>query len=92
MFVRGAWKPQLSVFEHVQSLGLSPPDVVYPYRITYDIKCLLSRERLPEGTDKVMYTSRHELLSVSVCSNVLGHDTPVCLIRSGTVQQLSTTL
>ena len=34
------------------------------------------------------YTSRHELLSVSVCSNVPGYDTPVCFIRSGTAQEL----
>ena len=61
---------------------------MYPYRITYDIECLLSREQLPEGTDKVTYTNRHELLSVSICSNVPGYDTPVCLIRSGTVQEL----
>ena len=34
------------------------------------------------------YTSRHELLSVSICSNVPDYDTPVCLIRSGTTQEL----
>ena len=84
----GVWAPQPSVFERVQNLGLAAPDVVYPYRITFDIECLLSGERLPAGTDKVAYTSRHELLSVFVCSNVPGHDTPVCLIRSGTVQEL----
>ena len=52
------------------------------------IQCFLSAEQLPEGTAKVMYVSRHELLSVSICSNLPGHDTPVCLIRSGTVQEL----
>ena len=76
------------MFEGMRSLGLAASDMVYPYRITYDIECLLSREQLPEGTDKVTYTSKHELLSVSVCFNVPGHDTPVCLIRSGTVQKL----
>ena len=72
----------------MRSLRLAAPDVVYPYCITYDIECLLSRERLPESNDKVTYASRHKLLSVSVCSNVPGHDTPVCFIRSGTVQAL----
>ena len=76
------------MFERVQSLRLAAPDVVYLYCITYDIECLLSRERLPEGTDKVTYTSRHKLLSVSVCSNAPGYDTPVCFIRSGTMQEL----
>ena len=59
-FVGGAWEPQPSVFERLRSLGLSVPDMVYPYRITYDIECLLSREQLPEGTNKVTYTNRHE--------------------------------
>ena len=76
------------MFECVQNLGLSAPDVVYPYRITFDIECRLYGERLPEGTDKAIYISRLKLLSISVCSNVLGHDTPVCLIQSGTVQEV----
>ena len=87
-FVEGAWELQPGVFEHVQSLGLATPDMVYPNRITYDIECFLSRKQLLEGTDRMKYTSRHELLSVSVCSNVLGYDTLVCLIRSGTMQEL----
>ena len=76
------------MFERIRNLGLEVPNVLYPYRITYDIECLLSKEQLPEGTDKVTYTSRHELLSVSICSNVPGHDTPACLVRSVTVQEL----
>ena len=76
------------MFERIWNLGLEVPNVLYPYRITYDIECLLSKEQLPEGTDKVTYTSRHELLSVSICSNVPGHDTPACLVRSVTVQEL----
>ena len=48
----------------------------------------MSGERLPEGTDRVTYTSRHKLLSVSACSNVPGHNTPVGFIKSGTVQKL----
>ena len=64
------------------------PDVAYPYHITCNKECLLSKDQLPEGTDKVTYTSRHKLLSVFICSNVPGYNTPVCLIRSGTVQKL----
>ena len=62
--------------------------MLHPYRITYDIERFLSKEQLPEGTDKVTYTSRHKLLSVSICSNVPGHDTPVCLVKSVTAQEL----
>ena len=48
----------------------------------------MSKEQQPEGTGKVTYTSRHELLSVSFCSNVSGYDTLVCLERIGTAQEL----
>ena len=75
-FVGGALEPQPNVFERVGNQGLVAPDVVYPYCITYDIECLLFWRRLPESTDKVTCTSRHELLSVSVCSNVPGHGAP----------------
>ena len=79
---------QPRVFECMSNLGLKAPDAVYSYNITYDIECLLSRERLPKSTDKMKYTSRHELRSVYVYTNVPYHNQPVRLIRSGTIQEL----
>ena len=79
---------QPSVFECMCNLGLKAPDAVYSYNITYDLECLLFRKRLPGSTDKMKYTSRHKLQSVYVCSNVPYHNTPVQLIRSGTIQEL----
>ena len=43
-FVGGVWKPQPSVFDRIQNLGLEAPDGVYLYPKTYDIECLLSKE------------------------------------------------
>ena len=45
----GVWEPQPSV---IRNLGLEVSGVVYSYCITCDIKCLLSKERLPQGTKK----------------------------------------
>lgn len=60
-------------------------DRFYPYRISYDIECFLQREALPANGDRLSYVNHHELLSVSVCSNVPGFTEPVCLIRDDTV-------
>lgn len=61
----------------------------YPYRISYVIECFLPREGLPANGGKLSYVNCHELLSVSVCSNVPGFAEPVCLIRDGTVRELA---
>ncbi len=53
----------------------------YPYRITYDIECMLTRETLPDSTPSTKFTSLHEFLSVSVCSNIPGYTEPVCFVR-----------
>ena len=53
----------------------------YPYRITYDIECMLTKGELPDNTPTSKFTSLHEFLSVSVCSNVPGYTDPICFIR-----------
>ena len=53
----------------------------YPYRITYDIECMLTKGELPDDTPTSKFTSLHEFLSVSVCSNVPGYTDPICFIR-----------
>ena len=62
--------------------------MLYHYHVTYDIECLLSKNGLPESRDKVAYINRHELLSVSICSNKPGYERLVYLIRSGSAQEL----
>jgi hypothetical protein len=64
-------------------LDKSDPLRYYPYRITFDIESLLSKdpELLPTDTETTTYDSYHSLLSVSVCSNVPNYKKPRCFVR-----------
>ena len=44
--------------------------------MTYDIEAMLCRDNLPADTSKMTFSSRHNLLSVSLCSNIPGHEEP----------------
>ena len=81
-FPGGAFGPPKSVFQKVEErFGLELKKQFYSYRIVFDIECMLVRDNLPSRTQRVTYNSRHELLSVSLSSNVPGHKRPICLIR-----------
>ena len=56
----------------------------YPYRMTFDIECMLIKDRLPPSTPRTFYTSKHQLVSVSLCSNVPGHTEPECFVVTST--------
>ena len=55
----------------------------YPYRATFDFECFFDGENLPADSDRVQWIARHVLLSVSVTSNVPGHETPHCYVTDG---------
>jgi hypothetical protein len=60
----------------------------YPYRIAFDIESMLCEDNnLPVNTKTTSYMNRHELLSVSVCSNVPGFTAPVCFVRETTADE-----
>jgi G:T-mismatch repair DNA endonuclease (very short patch repair protein) len=89
-FPGGNWQPPQTVFERVnEKFGTNIEKRLYPYRIVYDVECLLRRERLFASSAKVDIVNRHELLSVSVCSNVPGYENAKCLVREMDPQQLT---
>lgn len=69
--------------------GISVPqaDRYYPFRMTYDIEAMLRSTNLPPSTDNTSFTSQHELMSVSLCSNVPGFETPECFVVSSTAAE-----
>ena len=46
----------------------------YPYRATFDFECWIDTGQLPSDSDKAYWVARHVSLSVSVASNVPGHE------------------
>ena len=55
----------------------------YPYRATFDFECFFDGEALPANSDRVQWIARHVPLSVSVASNVPGHEPPRCYVTDG---------
>ena len=64
----------------------------YPYRATFDFECFFDGEDLPANSDRVQWIARHVPLSVSVASNVPGHEPPRCYVTDGDSDKLVGTM
>ena len=60
----------------------------YRFRATFDFECYFDNSDLPPNSPKVDWLARHEILSVSICSNVPGFSLPCCFINEGDPNQL----
>ncbi|XP_078601001.1 uncharacterized protein LOC144876010 [Branchiostoma floridae x Branchiostoma japonicum] len=80
----GAYHLPQTIFEKLQDEGIVVPeeDRYYPYRACFDIECLL-KPLTDQKTDKMTWEAAHELLSVSVCSNVPEYTDPECFVSEG---------
>ena len=81
----GVYHPPPSIFERLDDEGVVVTDSLrfYPYRATFDFECYFSDERLPVNSDKLQWSARHVPLSVSVASNVPGHEDAQCYVTNG---------
>ena len=86
----GVYRPPASIFERLDDEGIivSPVLRYFPYRATFDFECYFSDERLPVNSDKLQWSARHVPLSVSVASNVPGHEDAQCYITNGDSDKL----
>ena len=82
MYYNGTFKLKPSIFEELEKIGVDVPENlrIYPYMATFDIECMLMKDMDVEDTKKVEYTARHELVSISVCSNVPNYQEPKCFV------------
>jgi hypothetical protein len=90
LFSGGFFEPNRTIFDKLRDLDIQVPSELhyFPYRIGFDIECALIRETGLENTAKVDYCAKHLLASISVCSNVPGHQEPTCLITTGCEKDL----
>lgn len=86
-FPSGVFETPLNVFrklERESGVRIARKLRFYRFRMTYDIELLLSKEQLWENAGAVIeFLSRHELLSLSACSDVPGFKTPRCFVTEG---------
>ena len=86
----GLYQPSLSVFQRLDDEGFAVIEDLryYPYRATFDFECYFNDERLPSDSDKLQWSARHVPLSVSVASNVPGHEDAQCYVTNGDSDKL----
>ena len=86
----GVYYSTPSVFEHLDDENIRMAESLryYPYRATFDFECWFGTEQLPSDSDKVHWVARHVPLSVSVASNVHGHERVQCLVTDGDTNKL----
>ena len=89
-FPGGVYHTPQTVFEKLDDAGIevNEEDRFYPYRATYDIEVMLKDTDRP-NTDKIEWTNQHVPLSISICSNIEGFETPICLVSDGNPDQLA---
>ena len=86
----GVYHSTPSVFECLDDENIRVAESLryYPYRTTFDFECWFDTEQLPSDSDKVHWVARHVPLSVSVASNVPGHERGQCLVTDGDTNKL----
>ena len=86
----GGYHTTPSVFKSLDGEGITVVDTLrfYPYRATFDFECFFDGENLPTDSDLVQWIARHVPLSVSLASNVPGHETPRCYVTDGDSDKL----
>ena len=84
------YQPSSSIFQRLDDEGFVIIEDLryYPYRATFDFECYFSDERLPSDIDKLQWSARHVPLSVSVASNVPGHEDAQCYVTNGDSDKL----
>ena len=86
----GVYRPPASIFERLDDEGIivSPVLRYFPYRPTFDFECYFDRDNVPADTNTLQWSARHVPLSVSVASNVPGHEDAQCYITNGDSDKL----
>ena len=78
------------MFERLDDEGIVVGDSLryYPYRGTFDFECFFDKHNFPADTKTLQWSARHVPLSVSVASNVPGHEDAQCYITNGDSNKL----
>ena len=90
VYSNGVFKVSDTIFDTLELHGITiPPELRYfEYRICFDIECFMNRDTAIPNTNRVSYAYKHELASISICSNVPGFTDPRCFVSDGCPREL----
>lgn len=79
----GSFRVKPTIFDQLADIGIEIPQNlrIFPYRATFDIECML-KPISGLDTNKMTFSTEHELVSISICSNVEGYTEPNCFVVS----------
>ena len=85
LYAGGVYHTTPSIYECLGDEGICVTDDLrfYPYRATFDFDCFFDGENTTTNTDRVQCITRQVPLSMSIASNVPGHEAPCCFITNG---------
>ena len=90
IYTGGAFEPNRTIFDKLEDFGIEIPAELryFPYRACFDIECALIRDTGVDNSARVTFSAKHQLASISVCSNVPGFTEPQCLVSNGCENEL----
>ena len=85
VYAGGVYHTTPAIYECLGDEGICVTDDLrfYPYRATFDFDCFFDGENTTTNTDRVQCITRQVPLSMSIASNVPGHEAPCCFIMNG---------
>ena len=94
LYPGGDYYTPMTIFQQLDEESICVQDSLryYPYRATFDIECYFDDTNLPRDSEKVQWEAGHELLSISVASNIPGFEQPRCFITDGNSEKLVGTM
>lgn len=78
----GPYRMKPTIFEQLADEGITVTDEFYPYRATFDCEVYFESNNNAQH-ESFTIKNKHCLMSISVCSNIPGHDEPVCFVNEG---------
>ena len=83
-FPGGFFKNEPNLFEEMNNYGVhvAVNDHEYPFYAVFDMESMLLDRRDINQNGKLQWVTLHQPVSVSVCSNVPGHEHPHCIVNT----------
>ena len=86
-YVEGVYHPQPNAFARLTDANISLPkgqDDIFPYRITFELESLFSREETPQASgENLRFIEKHDPLSVSLCANIAHYEKAKWYVSTG---------
>lgn len=84
-FPHGEYSPPKTIFQKLEKEGITVSEHLryYPFYAVFDCEVFFTdgQSDLPTNTNTISWEAKHNLASISVASNVIGYDQPLCFVR-----------